>query len=80
MTLATDLHWLIREGYVVEFNDGSLDLPRAKAPAAIPTEEKPAVAEEPPVVTDPERSEVASEKSEATNQLEPVAAETEPAN
>ena len=43
MTLANDLHWLIREGYVIEFNDGSLDLPRAKAPAAA-TEvaEKPA--------------------------------------
>jgi hypothetical protein len=41
MTLAHDLHWLIREGYVIEFNDGSLDLPRAKAqPAA--AEEKPA--------------------------------------
>ena len=34
MTLAHDLHWLIHEGYVIEFNDGSLDLPRAKAPAA----------------------------------------------
>ena len=31
MTLAHDLHWLIREGYVIEFNDGSLDLPRARA-------------------------------------------------
>jgi hypothetical protein len=43
MTLANDLHWLIREGYVIEFNDGSLDLPRAKAPAPAP-EEKPAEA------------------------------------
>jgi hypothetical protein len=41
MTLANDLHWLIREGYVIEFNDGSLDLPRAKAPAAV-AEEKSA--------------------------------------
>src|SRR5437868_6716776 len=41
MTLATDLHWLIREGYVIEFNDGSLDLPRAKVPAAA-TEQKSA--------------------------------------
>lgn len=41
MTLANDLHWLIREGYVIEFNDGSLDLPRAKAPATA-MEEKPA--------------------------------------
>lgn len=28
--LASDLHWMIREGHVIEFNDGSLDLPRAK--------------------------------------------------
>jgi hypothetical protein len=31
MMLAADLHWLINEGYVIEFNDGSLDLPRAKS-------------------------------------------------
>lgn len=30
LALASDLHWLISEGYVIEFNDGSLDLPRAK--------------------------------------------------
>jgi hypothetical protein len=43
MTLAHDLHWLIHEGYVIEFNDGSLDLPRAKAPAAAaPAEASPA--------------------------------------
>ncbi|HZE58015.1 MAG TPA: hypothetical protein VE031_09190, partial [Chthoniobacterales bacterium] len=43
MTLATDLHWLIREGYVTEFNDGSLDLPRPKVtqPEKAPSEEKP---------------------------------------
>jgi hypothetical protein len=28
--LASDLLWLINAGYVIEFNDGSLDLPRAK--------------------------------------------------
>ncbi len=33
MALASDLHWLISEGHVIEFNDGSLDLPRTKAPA-----------------------------------------------
>ncbi|MEY2505562.1 MAG: hypothetical protein QOG27_1842 [Verrucomicrobiota bacterium] len=56
MTLASDLHWLIGEGYVIEFNDGSLDLPRAKAPpaAAPETSQKPAEAgtvpaEAPPV-------------------------------
>jgi hypothetical protein len=32
LALASDLHWLIREGYVIEFNDGSLDLPRVKTP------------------------------------------------
>jgi hypothetical protein len=31
MALASNLRWLINEGYVIEFNDGSLDLPRAKA-------------------------------------------------
>lgn len=46
MTLANDLHWLIREGYVIEFNDGTLDLPRAKAPAAA-AQEKPVETAEP---------------------------------
>ncbi|PYJ39404.1 MAG: hypothetical protein DME84_01850 [Verrucomicrobia bacterium] len=31
LALASDLRWLINEGYVIEFNDGSLDLPRVKA-------------------------------------------------
>lgn len=30
LSLASDLRWLITEGYLIEFNDGSLDLPRAK--------------------------------------------------
>ena len=30
LSLASDLKWLISEGYVIEFNDNSLDLPRAK--------------------------------------------------
>ena len=30
LALAADLRWLINEGYVIEFNDGSLDLPRTK--------------------------------------------------
>ncbi len=41
MTLVNDLHWLVREGYVIEFNDGSLDLPRAK-PQVAPAEDNPA--------------------------------------
>jgi hypothetical protein len=32
LSLASDLHWMIRQGYVIEFNEGSLDLPRAKPP------------------------------------------------
>ena len=31
LALASDLRWLINEGYVIEFNDGSLDLPRRKS-------------------------------------------------
>ena len=31
LSLASDLRWLINEGYVIEFNDGSLDLPRGRA-------------------------------------------------
>ena len=37
LALASDLRWLVSEGYVIEFNDGSLDLPRVKIKA---TEEK----------------------------------------
>jgi hypothetical protein len=33
LALASDLLWLISAGHVIEFNDGSLDLPRAKAKA-----------------------------------------------
>ncbi len=33
LALAAELRWLIREGHIVEFNDGALDLPRVKAPA-----------------------------------------------
>jgi hypothetical protein len=45
LTLASDLHWLVSEGYVIEFNDGALDLPRTKLPVPVPaaeTVEKPA--------------------------------------
>jgi hypothetical protein len=34
LALASDLRWLINEGYVIEFNDGSLDRPRMKAKQA----------------------------------------------
>jgi hypothetical protein len=41
LALASDLHWLVSEGYIIEFNDGSLDLPRTKPSAAPAAEEKP---------------------------------------
>jgi len=41
MALASDLLWLISSGHVIEFNDGSLDLPRAK----VKPKEKSLVAE-----------------------------------
>ena len=37
LALAAELRWLIREGHIVEFNDGTLDLPRVKAPAPTAT-------------------------------------------
>jgi len=48
LALASDLHWMIREGHVIEFNDGSLDLPRAKPPKK---EAGEAAAEAPPPTT-----------------------------
>jgi hypothetical protein len=36
--LASDLRWLIDTGYVIEFNDGSLDLPRGKSKPREPVE------------------------------------------
>ncbi|HEX4631735.1 MAG TPA: hypothetical protein VH188_12305 [Chthoniobacterales bacterium] len=76
MTLVNDLHWLVREGYVIEFNDGSLDLPRAKPPAPA-AEEKPAAPEE-PIASHAERSETKSTDAVATDQPEPITAESEP--
>ena len=35
LAIASDLHWLISEGHVIEFNDGALDLARTKAPAPV---------------------------------------------
>jgi hypothetical protein len=38
LAFASDLRWLIGEGYVIEFNDGSLDLPRGKSKPREPAE------------------------------------------
>lgn len=68
LALASDLHWLISEGYVIEFNDGTLDLPRAKQPApAAPS--KAEATETPAPETAP-----ASEISASTEQRPEVSA------
>jgi hypothetical protein len=38
LALASDLRWLINEGYLIEFNEGSLDLPRMKSKRPQPAE------------------------------------------
>jgi hypothetical protein len=59
LTLASDLHWLVSEGYVIEFNDSSLDLPRIKPPAVPAAEEAPSVATE-------------AKPTESTSEVQPV--------
>jgi hypothetical protein len=44
LALASDLRWLINEGYLIEFNDGSLDRPRMKSKQPHKTVEALAVA------------------------------------
>ena len=74
LALASDLRWLISEGYVIEFNDGSLDLPRVKAKAA--EEKAPGDAEQKP---SEQSEEVAAPVAAATGEPEkqvPFAADT----
>jgi len=76
MALASDLRWLINEGYVIEFNDGSLDLPRAKGKTK-ETEEK-AILANVPAAEKEERVEAgappADESVEAPKESESVVA------
>ena len=44
LALASDLRWLINEGYLIEFNDGSLDRPRVKSKQPQQSEEARAAA------------------------------------
>ncbi|HEX7517352.1 MAG TPA: hypothetical protein VF345_08715 [Chthoniobacterales bacterium] len=82
LALASDLHWLVSEGYVIEFNDGSLDLPRTKPPVAPAAGEKLATAiEVKPTEPTSEAKPVEESKSEvATEHAESVvvAAEESP--
>jgi hypothetical protein len=84
LTLASDLHWLVSEGYVIEFNDGSLDLPRTKPPVPPapggkppPAGEKPAaeegpVAEEEPVARGEPAAGSADALGKSTSEVQPV--------
>jgi hypothetical protein len=70
LSLASDLRWLISEGYVIEFNDGTLELPRAKAPAP----SQPAAQEEqrPTATATAELQAPAPSRTENVEDLSPV--------
>ncbi|MEP6698127.1 MAG: hypothetical protein ABJB09_00210 [Verrucomicrobiota bacterium] len=71
LALASDLRWLVSEGYVIEFNDGSLDLPRPK-PSAPPV--APPNGSNPQSVASPaEESEIAVEVVAETAEEEKTA-------
>jgi len=81
MALASDLRWLINEGYVIEFNDGSLDLPRAKTKsveAAVSAGKEETIVANIPAVEKEERVEAgappANESVEAPKESESVVA------
>jgi len=79
LALASDLLWLISSGHVIEFNDGSLDLPRAKAKKPTPdaTEKKDALAAAVPV-TDPRSTESRpTEESRAETQSSNISHKSE---
>jgi hypothetical protein len=72
LALASDLHWLVSEGYVIEFNDGSLDLPRTKPSAAPAAEAKPPAATEARPEPTTEGVPVAEEKPAPVNEIQPA--------
>lgn len=68
--LATDLRWLVSAGYVIEFNDGTLDLPRAKAPQP----QAKSAAESEPAIT-PEEQAIASDEVQQNSAAPPASEE-----
>ena len=80
MSLASDLRWLLSEGHVIEFNDGSLDLPRSKAKSSTASAGAPAT--EPGEVqtenvvaavvstAEPEKQAIAAVSASATDEVE----------
>ena len=82
LILASDLHWLVSEGYVIEFNDSSLDLPRVKPPVAPAAEDNsPAVSEVESIKPTSENQPVEESKNEGaieSVQMAVAATEEEP--
>ena len=74
LALASDLRWLISEGYLIEFNDGALDLPRSKAPTAATPSAGSSSSGESPV--DP--SEAPSSKPQSPENTQAPISNTEP--
>lgn len=78
--MASDLHYLIQAGHVIEFHDGTLDLPLAPGEKLAPEKaEKPAPSTESAVEANPPESEIEAPAVEDTappeSQAEPVAEE-----
>lgn len=72
LALASDLHWLISEGNVLEFNDGSLDLPRTKPKPETSAPSPAAISEgQPESVTVPAASTPLSESQPDESIVEP---------
>ncbi len=74
LTLASDLRWLVSEGHVIEFNDGALDVSRAKAPAP-----KPKGKAEAPAKAQPNEEIAAAEPEVGAEIATPVDEATDPA-
>jgi hypothetical protein len=69
LALVSNIHWLIREGYVIEFNDGSLDLPRMKTKLAVETAVSAAIDSYAAIANDGKES-VGSTESRPIEELE----------
>jgi hypothetical protein len=70
LALASDLHWLVGEGYVIEFNDGSLDLPRTKAKPAVEAVAVPTAGDGPIATATAEKELVGLTESRITEEAE----------
>jgi hypothetical protein len=81
LALASDLRWLIGEGYLIEFNDGALDLPRIKTKKPEEKAEEGLTAtERQPAIGTPESADQIAEIAipEPPLDSEPEAAATDP--